>query len=112
MDELKESLIAKCMRVWGSDRLMFCVSKILGTDWVDHPRAYGGLVITSDGFVQSGGLFIGSVSDLQRNLEGYLEAAELTESERSLFSVLFSKNVQDWRHNPAPGYRGTYPRGG
>jgi len=95
--EAVESLTEKFRMLKTGDQLMFCISLILGVDWVTHPRAMGGLSITSDGFVVSGGLFIGSADELVRNLAGASEAVGLNEAEKEAFRDLFYNTVTDWR---------------
>ena len=92
-----DSLKAKCREVQTSGQMMFCVCQVLGTDWVTCDHAGGGMSITSDGFVVSGSLFIGSADDLERNLRGFLNAAEVNEDERTLFGAMYSQKVHDWR---------------
>lgn len=96
------SLCAKCREVQTSDRMGWIVSTVLGQDWVTHPRASGGFSITSDGFVVSGGLFVGSLEDFQGNILGFLTAAGVTAAEFELFRGLYSLRVSTWQ----PGHYG------
>ena len=98
--ELKEQLHPH--RITGaSDQMYFIISTILGAGWVEHPRAYGGFSITSDGFVTSGGLFLGGVDDFERNVKGYVAAAELPKHIENRFWDRYARIVSDWR--PAGG---------
>ncbi len=108
--EVLDSLITKFSRLNTGDTLMFCISTILGTDWVTSPRAAGGLSITSDGFVVSGGLFVGSADDLVRNLVNVCDLLELTEDERDLLYELYRSRVTDWRMTrPLDIFQGNSP---
>ena len=90
-------------RIASSDKMRFIISLIVGENWVTHPDASGGFSITSDGFVMSGSLLVAQVSEFERNINGYLEVAELDEQEMSLFKKLYACAVQDWRNFGQPG---------
>ena len=88
-----------------SPKLTAIVGAIIGYDYGVRDRKGGHLTslsITSDGFVTAhstasdgGGAFIGSASDLDRNIELYL--GELQPSDVVAFKALYKSCVSDWR---------------
>lgn len=62
------------------------------------------MAITSDGMVLAGvagdvgmNIFIGAESDLRRNWNGFLDAAEATEDEFALAWKLYARKITSWR---------------
>ena len=88
-----------------SPKLTAIVGAIIGHDYGVRDRKGGylsSLSITSDGFVvasstasDGGGAFIGSASDMIRNLDSF--KAELSEPDRKEFEALYASRVADWR---------------
>jgi len=65
-----------------------------------------GLTITSDNFVLAAtsddpfmNSFIGSWSDLKRNLKELIEVADLTKEEKGVFFLELAEKLRDWRVN-------------
>jgi len=85
-----------------SPKMAFIVGAILGEDWASGPRGEKSpgthFHITSDGFVVSGDMFIGSVDDFENNLERLEQAAKLNEEQRKMFALLKSACVTDYRN--------------
>lgn len=99
-----EQLIKKMnpRQVAASAQLHYIISSILGQNWVTAPRASGGFTISSDGFVTSGGVFLGeAVEDFERPVLAYIQAAGLTPEEVAFFGERYSQVVLDYRTNPA-----------
>lgn len=90
-------MLEKLQRVQASDHMWAALCLILGLNWIQNRRASGGISITSDGCAVSGGWFIGSADDLERNVRGFLRAAELTREERVQFQANWDLRVDDWR---------------
>jgi len=90
-----------------SPKMTAILGAILGHDYGVTDGRGGRLTsisITSDGFVvagstasDGGGAFIGSASDLDRNLAALLEALHLNESEALAFERVYAARVQDYR---------------
>ncbi len=80
-----------------SDKMYWIISTILGQDWVTRDGSYESFTITCDGFVVDNDLFLGGVVDFERNVFGYVEAAELTGEQRQHFDKLYARKVHDWR---------------
>ena len=90
-----------------SPKLTAIVGAIIGHDYgvrdgVRGGRLTGGLAITSDGYVTAqstasddGGAFIGTASDLARNLAAW--KADLSAEDRETFERLYASRVTDWR---------------
>jgi len=96
-----------------SPKLVAIVGAIIGHDYGVRDSRGGhlsNLSITSDGFVTAqstmsdgGGAFIGSATDLERNLNEY--RAELTDEDRAEFDRFYEVNVRDWRSPVQPHRR-------
>jgi hypothetical protein len=79
------------------------VCYILGqTDWVKP--GFSALAITSDGFLlgeQTGDCgfndFIGYADDLEKNWDGFMQAAGVTAEERALADQMYRNRIKDWR---------------
>lgn len=67
---------------------------ICGESWA-KPELYG-LSVTSDGFVSSMDIFLGSAKDFYNNINGCLDAVEATEEERNWFWHNYDLKVSDW----------------
>ena len=92
-----------------SPKMVAIVGAIIGHDYGVRDRKGGRLTslsITSDGFVtcgstasDGGGAFIGSVDDLDRNLEQFVMVLhnEVGDEEAEEFERLYKANVTDWR---------------
>lgn len=91
-----------------SPKMTAIVGAIIGFDYGVRDRKGGllsGLSITSDGFVMAsstasdgGGAFIGSASDLERNLADYrFTLAGENDEDAEEFDRLYKLNVRDWR---------------
>lgn len=78
-----------------SPKMAAIVATIVGEQWTEPTIGY--ISITSDGFLVSGSNFLGSVDDLERNTKNLLDAAELTDEERTEFWKLYHSKIQDWR---------------
>lgn len=89
-----------------SPKLTAIVGAIINHDYGVRDRRggklYGGLSITSDGYVtvsstasDGGGAFIGSAADLKQNLDLY--RAKLSQVDRDEFDRLYKASVIDWR---------------
>lgn len=88
-----------------SPKLTAIVGAIIGHDYGIRDRKGGylsSLSITSDGYVlarstasDGGGAFLGSASDLDRNLDDYI--TNLTAEDRAEFTRLRKEKIQDWR---------------
>jgi hypothetical protein len=86
-----------------SGRMTAIMACILGQEWTDPRMAW--LSIDSQGNFVSDAEFIGSASDLERNLTGALEAAAVTPDERALFEKLLAVSIDDHRKEvPEPEY--------
>jgi len=94
-----------------SPKMTAILGVILGHDYGVYDFR-GGLLtsisITSDGFVlagstasDGGGAFVGSASDLDRNLADLLAALHLNESEALAFERVYATRVQDYRRATA-----------
>ena len=93
-----------------SPKLVAIVGAIIGHDYGVRDRKGGRLTslsITSDGFVtcgstasDGGGAFIGSVDDLDRNLEQFVMVLhnEVGDEDAEEFERLYKVNVRDWRN--------------
>jgi hypothetical protein len=90
-----------------SGKMAAIVGYVLDQDWTSPGLAE--MAITSDGFVlarRDGDIgcneWIGDVGDLERNVHNLLDAAELSQDERTEWQRLFQARVTDWRngHNP------------
>ena len=93
-----------------SPKMTALVGAIIGHDYGVRDRKGGRLTslsITSDGFVtcgstasDGGGAFIGSVDDLDRNLEQFVMVLhnEVGDEEAEEFVRLYKVNVRDWRN--------------
>ena len=93
-----------------SPKMVAIVGAIIGHDYGVRDRKGGRLTslsITSDGFVtcgstasDGGGAFIGSVDDLDRNLEQFVMVLhnEVGDEEAEEFVRLYKVNVRDWRN--------------
>jgi hypothetical protein len=80
-----------------SPKMAAIVAYILGVKWTDPELR--SLAITSDGYVVSDSLFIGSVDDLERNINELLNVAGLTEEELNDWHKRYRFLVIDWRRN-------------
>ena len=86
-----------------SPQMYLIVSSILGQSWSvglsnqDSLRPGRGFSITSDGFVTSGRLFLGSVAQFVVDIRLYLDAAKLSQADRIAFWALYDDIVSDWR---------------
>lgn len=78
-----------------SGRMAAIVAFILGETWTDPEIAW--MSVTPDGYVSTESDFIGSASDLDRNLRSLLSAAGLSPAERAEFDDLYSMRVDDHR---------------
>ncbi len=85
-----------------SGKMAAIVGYILDEEWTNPSLQE--MAITSDGFVMAGvkgdcrmNEFIGSVSDLERNVNNLLNVAELTEAERKEWDRLYRARITDWR---------------
>jgi len=88
-----------------SPKMAYIVGAIIGHDYGVRDRKGGlatSLSITSDGYVTAastasdgGGAFIGTATDLDRNLNEYRK--ELSEEDRAEFDRLYATRVNDWR---------------
>ena len=96
-DALYESLVTKLdpSHIKLSDRMTAIVACILGQEWTEPRMAW--LSIDSQGNLVSDAEFIGSASDLERNLAGALEVADVTDAERRLFEKLLKASIDDHR---------------
>lgn len=88
-----------------SSKMAAIVGYILDKKWTEP--AIDEMAVTSDGFVMASSeydvgmnQFIGAVSDLERNWENLLEAADLTFEERRAAEQLFTTRVLDSRYTP------------
>lgn len=105
-----ETLVAKLdpRRFRGmSPQMAAIVGYILGQKWTT-PEIEG-MVVTSDGFVlarRTGDIdhraFIGALSDLERNWESLLDAADLTFEERAAVETLYHRKITNWRGGATP----------
>jgi len=98
-----------------SPRMAAIVGYILDKRWTSP--YIDEIVVTSDGFVMASNSndiganrMLGSVSDLQRNWEALLDAADLTLEERSDAERLFTAKVEDHRL-PREGFEPSYSLG-
>jgi hypothetical protein len=91
-----------------SPKMTAIVGAIIGFDYGVRDSKGGrltGLSITSDGFVTAGstasdggGAFIGSASDMERNLADYrFTLAGENDEDAEEFDRLYKQNVRDWR---------------
>lgn len=89
-----------------SPKMASILTAITGHDYGSRDgrgNLYTGLSITSDGFVIaqtepiSSGAFLGTASDLTRNLNRLIEDANLTPEERAEYERLYTAHVTDWR---------------
>ena len=84
-----------------SPKMAFIVGAILGENWASGPRGEQSkgthFCITSDGFVTSGDMFIGSVDEFEDNLERLEQAAKLNEEQRIMFGTLKDSITTDYR---------------
>jgi hypothetical protein len=96
-DPLYESLVVKLdpAHISLSGKMTAIVACILGQEWSNPRMAW--LSIDSQGNVVSDADFIGSADDLDRNLAGVLDTAEVTPSERVLFERLRANGIDDHR---------------
>ena len=85
-----------------SPQFGFIIGAILGQAWVTGPRGERSesahFSITSDGFLLSGGMFIGSMEDCEENMRRIV-APLLNDQEKELFNALYLGRFTDWRHN-------------
>jgi len=94
-----------------SPKMTAILGAIIGHDYGGVDSRGGRLTsicISSDGFVTAGstssdggGAFLGSASDLERNLANLLDALHLNESEALAFERVYADRVQDYRAAPA-----------
>ena len=92
-----------------SPKMTAIIGAIIGHDYGVRDRRGGyltSLAITSDGYVMArstasigGCAFIGSASDLERNIEAYrfALAADVSDEDAETFEALYASNVKDWR---------------
>lgn len=81
-----------------SDMMYYIIARILSAGWVTNELDGGDTFhISSDGHVTTGSIYIGSAADFERNVRGYVDAAELTEEERRAFWQRYHDIVRDWR---------------
>ncbi len=84
-----------------SPKMAFIVGAILGENWASGNRGEQSkdtkFCITSDGFVVSETIFIGSVDDFEDNLERLEQVAKLNEEQRQMFAKLRALAITDYR---------------
>ena len=100
-----ESLVTKLdpSHIKLSDRMTAIVACVLGQEWTEPRMAW--LWIDSQGNFGSEANFIGNSIDLERNITGVLEVAEVTPAERALFEKLLACSIDDHRTEvPEPEY--------
>lgn len=96
------SLIAKLSpsQIRLSAKMRWIMDSLTGQDYgARGPRgeAPAHLSTTSDGYVQSGSMFIGDAGELSTNVEGVLQTIGITPKERKAFDVLRAQHLTDWR---------------
>jgi hypothetical protein len=100
LKELKERLHPKRFTEMSS-KMAFIVGAILAEDWASGPHGEKSpgthFHITSDGYVISGNMFIGSVEEFENNLERLEQAAKLNEEQRKMFALLKDSCITDYR---------------
>jgi hypothetical protein len=83
-----------------SPKMRWIIDSLTGQDHgARGPRgeAPAHLSVTSDGYVQSGSMFLGDVGELSVNVEGVLQTISVTPEERKVFDTLRRQNLTDWR---------------
>ena len=81
-----------------SPKLVAIVGAIIHHDYGVRDRKgnlLSGLSVTSDGFVISGGAFLGGVGEIEQNLRLFRD--DLSELDRAEFDRLYAANVLDYR---------------
>jgi len=96
------SLIAKLSpgQIRLSPKMRWIIDSLTGQDYgARGPRGEmpAHLSITSDGYVQSGSMFLGDAGELSVNVEGVLQTIGVKPEERKAFDTLRRKNLTDWR---------------
>lgn len=78
-----------------SGKMAAIVGYVLGEEWTEPGIAW--MSISSDGFVTTESVFIGSAEDLEDNLTKLYQASGLTTPEIKEFNALYRSKVDDWR---------------
>ena len=78
-----------------SGKMAAIVGYVLGEKWTEPGIAW--MSISSDGFVSTESVFIGTAEDLEDNLTRLYQASGLTTPEIKEFDALYRSKVDDWR---------------
>lgn len=78
-----------------SEQMFFIIGTIIGEPWVSHELAGENeqFVVTADRMVVTTGLFFGPYDEFERNVRGYVDAAELPIELERRFWELYGERV-------------------